>query len=150
MGYPTFEPNLVIVAASISLQPPATEWKPARVLIADDNASMRMAIRLVLQRMQQVEVCGVAANGIEAVEVALALRPDLVILDMVKPGLSGVQAAGILKKRLPATKIILFTLYEDSVSKNLAKFAGIEIVIEKSRGLSLLAEKISSVIEQIS
>ena len=138
------------MSTSPSFHLPATERRPARVLVADDNASMRKAIRLVLDDLPNVEICAVTANGTEAVDAALALQPDLVILDVVMPGLSGVEVAGILKKRLPAAKIILFTMYEDAVSKNLTKHAGVDIVIEKSRGLRLLTEKIGSVIAEIS
>lgn len=137
------------MAASTLLHSPAKERQPARVLIADDNASMRKAIRLVLERMPNVEVCAVTANGREAVDAALALQPDVLILDIVMPGLNGVQAASILKNRLPHAKIVLFTMYEDAVSKNLTKLVGVDIVLEKSRGLSLLAEKISSVIADL-
>lgn len=74
----------------------------------------------------------------------------MLILDVVMPGLNGVEVAGILKKRLPAATIILFTMYEDAVSKNLTERAGVDIVIEKSRGLRLLTEKITSVIAELS
>ncbi len=116
-----------------------------RVLIADDSPSMRRAIRSVLETLPNLEICAVAASGTEAVEAALALHPDLLILDVVMPGLNGVEVAAVLKNRLPRAKIVLFTMYGDSIHKNVAEFAGVDVVIEKSRGLSLLTQKIASV-----
>jgi DNA-binding NarL/FixJ family response regulator len=63
--------------------------------------------------------------------------------------MSGVEVIGILKKSLPAAKFILFTMYEDAVGKFLTRFAGTDTVIEKSKGLSLLTEKIRSVIAEM-
>ena len=137
------------VAACTSLHFPADERNYVRVLIADDNASMRRAIRLVLEKLPNIEICAMTANGTEAVDAALALHPEVLVLDVVMPGLNGVEAAGILKKRLPRSKIILFTMYDDAVSKNLTKLAGVDIVLEKSRGLSLLTQKINSVIAEL-
>ena len=129
---------------------PPRELRPLRVLIADDNVSMRKAIRLVLESLPNVEICAITANGTETVDAALALRPDLLILDVVMPGLNGVEAASVLKKHLPRAKILLFTMYGDAISKTLAQFAGVDVVIEKSRGLSLLTQKIASLISELS
>ena len=123
--------------------------QPLRVLVADDNPSMRSAIQSVLTDVPNLEVCAVVSNGRDALDAALALKPNLLIIDQVMPGLSGVEVIGILKKSLPAAKFILFTMYEDSVGKFLRKFAGVDIVIEKSKGLTLLSEKIRSVMEQM-
>jgi DNA-binding NarL/FixJ family response regulator len=128
---------------------PMTKGKPLRILIADDNLSMRNAIRRVLEEVHNVEVCAVTADGIEAVDAATALKPDLLILDAVMPGLTGVEVAGIVKKRLPSSKVILFTMYEEAVGKVLRKSAGVDLVIEKSKGLSLLTEKIRSAVAEI-
>lgn len=108
----------MIVAAANLPNFPAKKTNTVRVLIADDNPSMRGAIRLVLERIAGIEICAVAANGTQAVDAALALQPDLIILDVVMPGLNGVEAAGVLKKHLPRAKIILFTMYEDTISRS--------------------------------
>jgi DNA-binding NarL/FixJ family response regulator len=65
------------------------------------------------------------------------------------PGLSGLEVIGILKKSLPKAKFILFTMYEDSISKVLTRFAGVDVVIEKSKGLSGLTDKIRSVMAEM-
>lgn len=131
-----------------SVADPVKKREPLQILIADDNLSMRDAVRRVVDDLPGVEVCAVTANGTDTVDVALALKPDLLILDLVMPGLSGVEVIGILKKSLPAAKLILFTMYEDAVGKLLTKLVGVDIVIDKSKGLSLLTEKIGSVIAE--
>jgi CheY-like chemotaxis protein len=83
---------------------------PYRVLVADDNAGVRRAIRWYLEQRTAVEVCAEAENGLEAVDKALALKPDLLILDVGMPGLNGIEASGVLKKKLPEAKIVLFTI----------------------------------------
>jgi DNA-binding NarL/FixJ family response regulator len=111
---------------------------------------MRTAIRRVVDDLRNVEVCAVATNGQEAIDMALAFQPDLLIVDLVMPGLSGVEVIGVLKTKLPTAKFILFTMYEDKVGKYLTRFAGVDVVIEKSKGLSTLTEKIDAVIAEIS
>jgi two-component system invasion response regulator UvrY len=138
------------MVASALLHTPVNERNPLRILIADDNFSMRTAINRLLENLPNVEVCAVASTGIEAVDAGLAFKPDLLIIDQVMPGLSGVEVIGILKKSLPKAKFILFTMYEDKVGKFLTKSAGVDVVIEKSQGLSLLTKKIESVIAETS
>src|SRR5947199_4784089 len=124
---------------------PVVKSRPVRVLIADDNEHMRDAIQRALKAMD-VEICAVAANGTEAVEAAIAHKPDLLILDMVMPGLTGVEVAGIVKEQLPTSKVLLFTLYPEKVSEILRTFAGVDFIIEKSNGLSDLRTKIGAMI----
>jgi DNA-binding NarL/FixJ family response regulator len=122
---------------------------PIRVLVADDNASMRKIIRSFLEQLPYVEICAVATNGTEAVDAARAMEPDLLILDVVMPELSGVEVASVVKKTLPRAKVILFTMYGDAVGKTLAKSAGVDIVLAKTTGLAALSEKINSVLEEM-
>src|SRR4029077_2296571 len=114
---------MVGVATSTLLHFPAKRL-PLRVLIADDNRTMRTAIHRVLDDLPNIEVCAVATDGPEAVEMALTIKPDLLIVDLVMPGLSGVEVIGVLKKKLPTAKFILFTMYEDKVGKFLTASAG--------------------------
>src|SRR4051812_18094200 len=111
---------------------------------------MRAAVRRVLDDLPKIEVCGVASDGSEAIEMAFTLKPDLLIVDLVMPGLSGVEVIGVLKKKLPTAKFILFTMYEDQLGKSLTPSAGVDAVVAKSRGLSGLTEKIEAVIAQMS
>lgn len=110
---------------------------------------MRKAIRQFLDQQPNVEICAVTVNGREAVDAALALKPDLLIIDAIMPELTGVEVAGVLKKSLPRSKFILFTMYGDAVGKTLAKYTGVDVVVPKTEGLAVLAEKINTVVNEI-
>ena len=117
-----------------------------RVLIADDSESVRKVLRFFVEQQPDIEVCGTTENGTETVETALALRPDLVILDLKMPGLNGVEVAGVLSKSLPSTKTIIFTMYGDSVSNALASAVGVNAVLTKTEGLQGLARTLQSLL----
>jgi NarL family two-component system response regulator LiaR len=110
---------------------------------------MRKAIRRFLDEQPQVEVCAVTVNGREAVDAALALKPDLLIIDAIMPELTGVEVAGVLRKSLPDSKFILFTMYGDAVGKSLAKYTGLDVVVPKTDGLAVLAETINTAVGEI-
>jgi DNA-binding NarL/FixJ family response regulator len=75
----------------------------------------------------------------------LALRPDLIILDVLMPQLNGIEVASLLKKNLPEAKIILFTMYGEYV-QTLASAAGVDVVLPKPDGLTPLMRAIESVL----
>jgi two-component system response regulator DevR len=85
---------------------------PLRVLLVDDHALVRSAIRQALQA-PDVEVVGEASTAEEAMAMAMALRPDLLLLDIDLPGLSGIEAVRELAPRLPDTKIVMLTASTD-------------------------------------
>ena len=116
-----------------------------RVLIADDSDIVRELIRSLLERFADVEVCAETDNGRDTIDSALRLKPDLVIVDVIMPELNGIEAVSVLKKSLPGTKVILFTMYGESV-KSLAQAAGVDIVLPKPDGLSPLIEAVNSVL----
>ena len=84
-----------------------------RVLIADDHGVVRGGLRLLLDRQPGVEVVGEAADGAEAVAAALALRPDLAILDVAMPKLTGLQAAREIKLQAPGVDVLMLSMHDD-------------------------------------
>ena len=82
---------------------------PLRVLIADDHHVVRRGLAMLLQAEPDVLVVGEAVNGQQAVEMAVRIRPNLVLLDVRMPGLDGVQAAQIIKQNAPAVRILMLT-----------------------------------------
>jgi DNA-binding NarL/FixJ family response regulator len=93
-----------------------------RILIADDHEIIRQALRGLLVRRSDWQICGEAANGREAVEAAKRLVPDVVILDVSMPELNGLEATSRIHKALPATEILVLTMHdaEDLVSQVIA------------------------------
>jgi DNA-binding NarL/FixJ family response regulator len=84
-----------------------------RVLIADDHAVVRQGLRTFLDLQDDIEVVGEAADGEEAVEVALRLQPDVVLIDLVMPRLDGIEAIRRLRERLPSTRAIVLSSFID-------------------------------------
>jgi len=83
-----------------------------RILIADDHELIRNSLRGLLSRHEGWQICGEAANGREAVEMAKRLRPDIVVLDVSMPLLNGIEATFQIRKALPRTEILIITMHE--------------------------------------
>src|ERR1700730_5547640 len=109
-----------------------------RVQLVDDNVVVRAAVRRLFDSHPDFEVCGEAENGREAVEKAENLKPDLIILDLAMPVMTGLDAAPLLRKVVPDARIILFTVQEGREVERLARVAGIHAVVAKSQAASKL------------
>jgi DNA-binding NarL/FixJ family response regulator len=84
-----------------------------RILVADDHGIVRSGIKLLLERQHDLEVVAEASDGVEAVEQALALRPDLCILDVGMPRLTGLQAAREIRAHLPQARVLMLSMHDD-------------------------------------
>jgi two-component system nitrate/nitrite response regulator NarL len=109
-----------------------------RVLLVDDNPVVRSLVRHLIELEPDFEVSGEAENGRDAIEKAENLKPDLIILDLVMPVMSGLDAAPLVRKLLPDTRIILFTVQEGREVERLAHAAGIHAVVSKNQAVSKL------------
>src|SRR5580658_6304106 len=83
----------------------------ARILIVDDHPEARRGARELLEAHEGWQVCGEAVNGLEAIEKAAALKPDIVIVDLSMPKMSGVQVARVIHSTAPQLPLLLFSLY---------------------------------------
>ncbi len=84
-----------------------------RVVVADDHGVVRKGVRLVLSEAPEIEIVGEACDGDEAVEMASALRPNVMILDVAMPKRNGIQAATQIAKAEPGVGIIMLSMYSD-------------------------------------
>jgi len=84
-----------------------------KILIADDHGIVRAGIRLLLERQADLEVVAEADDGVEAVERALATSPDLCVLDVAMPRMTGLQAARQIKAHRPATHVLMLSMHDD-------------------------------------
>ncbi len=95
-------------------EPAATPaFKRISILITDDQAVIRNGLRSLLGEEPDMEIVGEAENGMEAVDLARKLTPDVVIMDLAMPVLSGLEATRQILAMLPKTKIIIFSSYTD-------------------------------------
>jgi DNA-binding NarL/FixJ family response regulator len=120
---------------------------PKRILIADDNAVVRAVVRTLIETKLGLEVCGEAVDGLDVIQQAKDLKPDVVLLDFRMPILTGIEAAPIIKGAYPHVRIVLFTMYENEISKKMARGAYIDLVVSKPDGLNTLLESIQDLME---
>jgi DNA-binding NarL/FixJ family response regulator len=113
---------------------------PKIVLIADDSASMRLAVRILLEGRDTDLSVHEAVDEVDAIETARALKPDLILLDLAMPQLNGAEAAVVLKNFMPTTPIILFTLNTDLNVGSLSSAIGVDAFISKDGGIPELLE----------
>jgi len=82
---------------------------PVRVLIVDDHSVVRQGLRMFLKLDPELEVVGEAANGAEAIQMARALKPDVVLMDLLMPGTDGITATGRIRAEVPQTEVLALT-----------------------------------------
>jgi two-component system, NarL family, nitrate/nitrite response regulator NarL len=116
-----------------------------KVLIVDDHEAVRKGVSAVVQTVEGVEVCGEAANGLEAIERARELRPDLVVLDITMPVLDGFKAARLIHDILPGASILLLSMHDGAKLRHVAMSAGASGFVCKDQGVAILRQAIQAV-----
>lgn len=96
-----------------------------RILIADDNAFVRAALYEFFEREPDFQVCAMAENGREVLEVASRLHPDLIVLDRTMPVMNGIDAARVLKNIMPQVPLIMYCATPEECPKALLKSLGV-------------------------
>ena len=87
---------------------------PVRVAVIDDHTLFRRGLIALLAREPELSVVGEAADGFEGIKVVAATQPDVVLLDLNMPGISGVEAIGAIRKDAPAAQVVILTVSEDA------------------------------------
>ncbi|MFF4771521.1 response regulator transcription factor [Microtetraspora fusca] len=118
---------------------------PIRVLLVDDHPLLRHGLRALLEQVGGAEVVGEAGDGDEAIALALSLAPDVVVMDLVMPGTSGIEATRRLIDRRPDLGVLVLTMSEDDASVFAALRAGARGYVLKGTGGSEFIAAVRSV-----
>jgi two-component system, NarL family, response regulator NreC len=121
--------------------------KSVRVLVADDHEVVREGVRALIERQPDLEVCGLAATGREAVDLARKTKPDIVVLDMTMPELDGLDAIRQIKKARPETEVVVFSAHPSEDIIEDVFDAGAKSYIEKTEASRDLVTAIRSLAE---
>jgi NarL family two-component system response regulator LiaR len=120
-----------------------------RILIVDDTAQVRQDLRTVLPLMDKeagvnLEVVGEAADGWEAIRMAAALKPDVILMDLAMPVLDGFTTTMKIKAGNPHTRVVILTVYNDEELREKAEIAGADDFVEKGAPLNRLYNAIAT------
>ena len=117
-----------------------------RILVADDHESVRKGMCVILGTRGDIEVCGEAANGREAIDKALQLKPDLIILDITMPIVSGIDAAEMIRKTLPNVPILFLSMHQSRQIIAEAKRVGVQGYVKKSDAAATLLDAVDALL----
>jgi two-component system response regulator NreC len=114
--------------------------EPIRILIADDHAVMRAGLRLLLNGQEDMQVVDEAGDGWQTVGKAVALKPDIVLLDITMPGLSGLEAARQIRQRAPEVKLLVLTMHDDEAYlRQFLQIGAAGYIVKKAADTELVA-----------
>jgi DNA-binding NarL/FixJ family response regulator len=116
-----------------------------RILIADDHEIFRKGLRLLLESRPDVEICGEAANGSEALEATKRLLPEIVIMDISMPYVNGLDATRQIREQIPQVRILILSQHDSSYMLNAAMEAGAAAYVTKSQVARYLLAALDSV-----
>ena len=126
---------------------PDPQQRPARVLIADDEPLFVDTVRALLSGDDRVEVVGTAANGHDAVDLAVALDPDVTLMDISMPMLDGIEATRRIREHLPDACVLVLTGSSISADVDRARQAGVAAFLTKDRIGTQLVDAILEVVD---
>ena len=118
--------------------------RPARrVLIVDDSPQVRQELCTLLPLAGDIEIVGEAADGLEAVRLAEALQPDVVLMDLEMPAMDGYEAARQIKSRWPACRVVALTVHGYEAARQKASQSGVDVFLVKGVSVETLVQAIS-------
>ena len=114
-----------------------------RVLIVDDNPQVRQELRTLLPLAGDIEVVGEAADGQEALRLAQALQPEVVLMDLEMPVLDGYEATRQIKAGSPACRVVALTVHGYEAARQKASQSGVDVFLVKGVSVETLVQAIS-------
>jgi DNA-binding NarL/FixJ family response regulator len=119
--------------------------RPIRVLLADDDEAYLASLRVLIEQQPVLEVIGAARDGLEAIQLADALRPEACVLDLHMPLLDGVTTAARLRRDHPSICLIALTGDDDAALHAAVREAGADAVLLKGEMVEALVQRLSDV-----
>jgi DNA-binding NarL/FixJ family response regulator len=138
---PTYSYSCVMAAQTI---PTATEPRTVRILIVDDQPMILKMVRAILDEEPDFDICGEAHDGEQAVQEAIRLEPDVVVLNVSMPIMNGFAAARAIKLKLPTIAIVILSSEADKHFVAEAKKIGATAYVAKTRAANSLVEAIKA------
>jgi len=120
---------------------------PKHILIVDDSAAVRRALRDVLEQQQGWEVSGEAGNGREAIEEVQKAKPDVIVLDLSMPVMNGLETTRELKRRFPSVPVLMYTDFETQYLQQAARSAGVSSIVSKSESTEVLVHNLHALMD---
>lgn len=118
-----------------------------RVLLVDDHEVFLEGLAALLATDPRLEVAGTATNGADAVQAAESLQPDVVLLDVVMPGMDGLEAAERLRRSLPDAGVVLISGIEEEAAAARAAALGVDAFLTKTEAVTRLSDVLVAVAE---
>jgi two-component system response regulator NreC len=118
---------------------------PIRILLADDHPIVRRGLRYVLEQLPDVELLAEAEDGLRALQLAERLRPDVLVLDLLLPGLNGWEVTREVTRRSPRTRVLILSMYDDEDYVTKAIQAGAHAYVLKESAVEDLVRALRKV-----
>jgi DNA-binding NarL/FixJ family response regulator len=115
------------------LNTPDAGTRPIRLLLVDPQQAVRRGLKMRLALEEDLEVVGEAGDATEAIPLARALRPDVIVMDIEMPGVSGIGITERLRAVAPQSAVVIFTLRDDAATRERARAAGAAAFVAKHR-----------------
>jgi DNA-binding NarL/FixJ family response regulator len=111
----------------------STVSKTIRILVVDDSAALRDAVRRLLEQFDLIEICGEASNGYEAIEKTAKLQPDVVVMDIGMPAMDGLEATRRLQRLKSTAEVLMFTEHNSEHARDACLEAGARGYLTKAK-----------------
>jgi DNA-binding NarL/FixJ family response regulator len=118
-----------------------------KILIVDDHEIVREGIRRLLTKRSDWDICGEATNGKQAIDTVKNLKPDVVVLDISMPGMSGLEAAPHILKLRVGCRILIFTMHDSAQLVSEIRDVGAQGYVQKSQAARDLVEAIECLLK---
>ena len=115
---------------------------PATVVLADDHQVVREGLRLLLEAQPDLSVVGEAADGLQATDMVDRLRPDVLVVDLIMPGLGGLDVAREVKRRSPKTRIVILSMHSSDSFVLQALKNGASAYVQWVAGVSVMTRNV--------